>query len=184
MAERKVALRALLILEENKLPTHNQLHRHTETTTGATQANAVPPAWKVGCSVVARVDRDIVLVIVLLLPLLLPSPPPPLLLLLLLLLGETGVEGTIGRDRGMRRRGSAGVLVHQRIDPWNSWGSTRPECVSTLRERKRASDRMGARENVDRITRSQCPYLQVWTKLGFSSEARCHWSAIVDYSDL
>jgi len=55
----------------------------------------VPLAWEVGC-LVARVDRDIVLVIVLLLLLL---PPPPLLLLLLL--GGTGVEGTIGRDGGM-----------------------------------------------------------------------------------
>lgn len=37
-------------LEENKLPTHNRLHRHTETTTGL-YASAVPPAWEVGCLV-------------------------------------------------------------------------------------------------------------------------------------
>jgi len=84
---------------------------------------------------------DIVFVIVFLLPLLLLPPLPPLLLLLLLLLGRTGVEGTIGRDGRMRRRGSAGVLVHRRIDPWNSWGRRQGPsvCPPFAREKERAT---------------------------------------------
>lgn len=111
-------------------------------------------------------------------------PPLPPLSLLLPAAGAgaaaaaaaAGWYGRGGDDkRGWRDEvgGGAGVLVHRRIDPWNSWGRRRgssvcPPCAKEREKKSRSGGRgrmtgwrgrEGVAENVDRSPRSRCPHL-------------------------